>query len=78
MCTPQCGCTFHVDVRMNDGVDNEILTISLYGTPSGHVPCSRSDEYHLPTHPNVISCCKDDAFDVGCARHVARMSMPHA
>ena len=31
--------------------------------------------YHLPVRPNVISCCKDDLFDVGCARHVARMSM---
>ena len=26
-------------------------------------------------HPmNVISCCKDDLFDVGCERHVAKMS----
>ena len=31
--------------------------------------------YHLPVHPNVIECCKDDLFYVGCARHVARMSM---
>ena len=74
-CTPRCGCTFHVDVRINDDVDIETLTISIYGPHSGHVPCSRSDVYHLPVHPNVISCCKDDLFDVGCARHVARMSM---
>ena len=31
--------------------------------------------YHLPTHSNVISCYKDDLFDVGYAMHVARMSM---
>mgnify|MGYP000556573871 CR=1 FL=1 len=43
--------TFYVDVRMNDGVDNETLTISIYGPHSGHVSCSRSDVYHLPAHP---------------------------
>ena len=31
--------------------------------------------YHLLAHPNIISCCKDDLFDYGCARHVAWMSM---
>ena len=25
------------------------------------------DVYHLPAHPNVISCCNDDLFDV-CER----------
>ena len=40
-CTPRCGCTFHVDVRMNDGVDNGTLIISIYyGPHSGHVPFS--------------------------------------
>ena len=60
-----------MDVRINDDVDIETLNISIYGPYSGHVPCSRSDVYHLLVHPNVISCCKDDLFDVGCARHVA-------
>ena len=65
----------HVDVRRNGGVDHGTMTISIYGPHSGYVPCSRFDVYHLGTHPNVISCCKDDLFDVGCARLVARMSM---
>jgi hypothetical protein len=47
---------------------------SIYGFHSGHVQESRPDAYHLPPHPNVISCCKDDLFNAGCARHVAKMS----
>ena len=71
----RCGCTFHVDARRNGGVDHGTMTISIYGPHTGHVPGSRLDAYNLPTHSNVISCCKDDLFYVGCARHVARMSM---
>ena len=31
--------------------------------------------YHLSTHPNVIRCCKDDIFNVGCSRYITLMSM---
>ena len=71
----RCGCTFHVNARRNDGVDHGTMTLSIYGPHTGHVPGSRPDAYYLPAHPNVISCCRDDLFYVGCARHVARMSM---
>ena len=67
-------CNFHVEIRRNDGVDNETMTILVYGPHSGHVLGSRLDVYHLPAHPDVISCCKHDVSDVGCARHVAQMS----
>ena len=60
---------------MNDRVKHGTMTISIYGCHSGHVLGSRSHMCHLLAHPNVISCCKDDLFDVGCARHVAWMSM---
>ena len=52
-----------------------MTSISIYGTHIDNVSGSRSYVYHLPTHPNVISCCKDYLFDGGCARHAARMSM---
>ena len=70
----RCGCNFHVDVRVNEGVKHETVSVSIHGFHSGHVPGSRPDVYHLPPHPNVVSCCKDDLFDVGCARYVAKMS----
>ena len=64
-----------MDVRRNDGVVHGTMTISIYGPHSGHIPGSRPDVYEFPAHPNVISCSKDDLFYVGCARHVAQMSM---
>ena len=69
------GCSFHLNVRVNEGDKHGIVSIYVYGCHSGHVPGTRPDVYHLRVHPNVIECCKDDLFDVGCARHVARMSM---
>ena len=71
----RCGCSFHIEVRRNDGFDHGTMTISIYGPHSGHVLGSRPNVYHLLAHPNVISCCKDDLFNVGCARHSAHMSM---
>ena len=44
-----------------------------HGSPSYIVPqgilCS------IEVHPNLISCCKDDQFDLGYARYVAWMNM---
>ena len=68
----QCGCSFHVDVWRNDGDDHGTMTISIYWP---HVPGSRPNVYYLLVHTHVVSCCKDDLFDVGDARHVTRMSM---
>ena len=62
-------------LRVNYRVKHATMAISVYGCHSGHVLGSRADLYYLPAHPNVISCCKDNLFDVGCARRVAQMSM---
>ena len=64
-----------MDVRRNDGVDHGTIIISIYEPHSGHILGSRPDAYYLSAHPNVISCCKDDLFDVECVRHVAKMSI---
>ena len=67
--------SFHLNVRVNEGGKHGIVSIYVYRCHLGHVPRKRLDVYHLPIHPNVIECCKYDIFYVGCARHVAQMSM---
>ena len=72
--TKRCGCTFRVNVRRLIGDRNQ-LSISVYDQHSGHDPSAPHEVYHLKVHPNVIKCCMDDLFDIGCARHVARISI---
>ena len=67
-------CGFYFNVRVNEGGKHGIVSIYVYKCHSGHVPGTRPDLNYLSVHPNVIECCKDDLFNVGCVRHVARMS----
>ena len=69
---------FGVDIKRSMENLNQ-LVISLYSEHKGHDPRSHHDEvYHLKVHPNVIECCMEDLFDVGCARDVARISIRKA
>ena len=52
--------------------------LKVYAQHNGHDPSAPHEVYHLKVHPNVIKCCMDDLFDIGCARHVARISMRKA
>ena len=49
--------------------------LTVMGPHTGHDPTTPIEIYHLPVHPSVIDCCMDDLFDVGCVRHVSKMSM---
>ena len=69
----RCGCTFRVDVKRSIGDQKQVIN-SLYAQHKGHDPSAPHEVYHLKVHPNVIKCCMEDLFDVGCARHVARIS----
>ena len=69
------GCSFHLNVRVNEGDKHGIISIYVHRCHSGHVPGMRPYVYHLHIHPNVIECCKADLFYVGCARHVVGMNM---
>ena len=69
-----------VDVRLANDVDAHSVLI-LIGQleienkgPSLYMPSAPHEVFHLKVHPNVIQCCMEDLFDVGCARHVARIS----
>ena len=69
---------FGVDIKRSMENLNQ-LVISLYSEHKGHDPRSHHDEvYHLKVHPNVIECCMEDLFDVGCAWHVTRISIRKA
>ena len=41
----------------------------------GHNSLEQSEILHLLVHPTIIYCCMDDLFDVGCVRHLAKMSI---
>ena len=75
--TKRCGCTFYVDIKRSIG-DRKQVSISVYAQHKGHDPGAPHEVYYLKVHPNVIHCCMEDLFDVGCARHVARISMRKA
>ena len=62
-----------MNVRHVEGVKN--ATIYVYSHHIGHDPRSRRDLYYLPVHPKVLDYCMEDLFDVGCARHVVKMSI---
>ena len=68
----RCGCPFRVLLQYAQ--ESNEVKILLHNVHEGHVPGTRADLYHLPVHPRVIACCKDDLFDVGTCRHVAKMS----
>ena len=69
----RCGCPFQVAVQICHVTEQ--ASIDWYPVHEGHLPGTRGDLYHLPIHPTVIECCMEDLFDVGCARHVAKMSL---
>ena len=75
--TKGCGCTFRVNVRRLIGDRNQ-LSIIVYDQHSGHDPSAPHEVYHLKVHPNVIRCCMEDLFDVGCKRHITKISIRKA
>ena len=60
-----------MNVKHVEGI--KLATIFVYGQHIGHTPRPRRDLYHLAMHPEFIACCMEDLFDVGCARHVAKL-----
>ena len=71
----KCGCSFRVSVKKirTHGVNK--MKIIVFGPHTGHDPNASGEIYHLPVHPNVIACCMDDFSDIGCVRHVAKISI---
>jgi hypothetical protein len=70
----KCGCQFRV-VVMQIGSCEFNRKVNVCGPHSGHDVFKSSEIYHLPVHPTVVDGCMNDLFDVGCVRHVAKMSV---
>ena len=47
---------------------------NVYVQHNDHAPSASHEVYHLKVHPNFFKCCVEDLLDVGCARHVTRIS----
>ena len=71
----KCGCLFSVAVSKTVSGGCHKFKLTVMGPHTGHDPTAPKEIYHLPVHPSVIDCCMDDLFDVGCVRHVSKMSM---
>jgi hypothetical protein len=49
--------------------------VNVCGPHSGHDVLTSSKIYYSVVHPKVVDECINDLFDVGCVRHVAKMSV---
>ena len=58
----KCGCSFRVSITKTS-------IYGVLGPHTSHDPTRYEEIFHLPVHPNVMECCMDDLFDVGCMRH---------